>query len=30
MKITNRGWALIFGVSFAIGLLAPWDLLPWN
>jgi hypothetical protein len=29
MRITLRGYVVIGIVFFAVGALAPWDLLPW-
>jgi hypothetical protein len=30
MRITFRGYAVIYSAAFLFGFLFPWDSLPWN
>lgn len=30
MRVTARGWAVVFALAFAFGALFPWDSMPWN
>jgi hypothetical protein len=30
MRLTERGWIVIYILSFLFGVLFPWEILPWN
>lgn len=29
IRVTRRGWAVVFVSAFLFGAYAPWDALPW-